>query len=374
MEKFKNAIFKEKPTLDERWYVEYSYIHPETGKFKVFREFISNKIPTKEGRRRKGYEIARAFNIKLKQGWNPFQVQEKRFTSITQAMDYVYEIKKSTTEKRTHHTYNNMISTFKKYLEKKKLDKLSCDEFNYHHAIDYIDYLKLQKKFTNRTYNNHLSSMRTFFTFLQKRDFIVFNPFLKIDMLEESEPELLTYTNIEMQLIKTRLPEIDPQLFTCTQLVYYAALRPAEIVRLRIYYIDFQKRLIRIPGTSTKNKKMQPIKMPEQLFNYLLGLNLDRYPENYYLLSKNFLPGETKIAPTRIAERWRHFANEIGFDKRKTIYLLKHTAAGKAIESGINAREMQLHLRHHSLDMTQRYLEKFNNIGGEKIQMHFPNF
>ena len=374
MEKFKNAILKEKPTLDQRWYVQYSYVHPETGKYKVIRHFISNKILTKEGRRRKGYQLTKEINLKLKKGWNPFQVREKRFTSIVQAIDYVFKIKKSTTEKRTHHSYKNIIETFKAYLVKKKIDNLSCDEFNYQHAIGFMDYLKLKKRFSNRTFNNYLSSMRTFFTFLQKREYIIYNSFLKIDMLPIAEPELLTYSDVEMQIIKTNLPEYDAELYTCALLIYYAALRPAEICRMRIYYIDFHKRIIRIPGTSTKNKKLQPIKIPEQLFNYLIDLKLDRFPSDNFLVSTNLLPGTKQIAPTRIAERWRLFADSIELDKRKTIYLLKHTSAGKAIENGINPREMQLHLRHSSLDMTQRYLEKFNNIGGEMIQKHYPDF
>ena len=44
-----------------------------------------------------------------------------------------------------------------------------------------------------------------------------------------------------------------------------------------------------------------------------------------------------------------------------------------AIENGINLRDLQLQLRHSSLEMTQVYLDKFKRQPSEKLANNFPD-
>ena len=46
---------------------------------------------------------------------------------------------------------------------------------------------------------------------------------------------------------------------------------------------------------------------------------------------------------------------------------------GLALESGISVRDLQLHLRHSSLEETQVYLEKFSRDTTDKLVKMFPN-
>ena len=84
------------------------------------------------------------------------------------------------------------------------------------------------------------------------------------------------------------------------------------------------------------------------------------------------MPGMKEIAPTRIAEAWRAYANRHGITKN--IYDFKHTGNGFAFDQGMNARDIQLQNRHSSLNETQKYLNKFRRIASDKFKEDFKGY
>ncbi len=96
----------------------------------------------------------------------------------------------------------------------------------------------------------------------------------------------------------------------------------------------------------------------------------DKYPDNFYAFSKNLEPGEKMIQPQRIHEAWKKFTRIYDIDT--TIYNFKHTGAGKAMEAGIDIRDLQLHMRHSSLTVTEKYLNRFRKQGSDKLKTGFP--
>lgn len=106
--------------------------------------------------------------------------------------------------------------------------------------------------------------------------------------------------------------------------------------------------------------------------NVIKKLHWEQHNVNYFAFTRNLRPGIKEAAPTRISEYWRAWANKHNITK--CIYQLKHTGAGMALQSGIDVRDLQLQLRHHSLEMTQVYLEKFNKRPSENLRKNFPVF
>ncbi len=102
-------MFDNDNQLNQRWFVYYFFMHPETGKMQRFRIFISAKLLTKVARRRKGEEIITAINTKLKRGWNPFTSEQLKLTTVSEALDHVMKIKSATICKRSIWTYNSVI-------------------------------------------------------------------------------------------------------------------------------------------------------------------------------------------------------------------------------------------------------------------------
>ncbi len=371
MENFKKAkLFDAGGDLSKRWFVYYSFRSPETGKFQRFQHWVPQKILTGSGRRDKAHLMINSINQKLRQGFNPFAHMEKKYTFLSVAMAYVLKIKVNSTRLRTHHTYSSMLNIFDRWLEKKNMKNFPVDDFSYYHAQEFMDYTLEVLKNSNRTYNNRLTAMKTIFKVLVKREWIFQNPFDRIEFLEEEEPEIKAFTTEELMKMQQHLPRWNFDLYVCACLIFYCFIRPQELVRLRVSNFNLAKRQIIIPGKVSKNKKQEVVQIPDSLMPVLMKLKLD-CPGDYFVFGKDQKRGEKEYAPTRIAEAWREFADYYGIEK--TIYSLKHTGVGMAIESGINIRDLQLHLRHSSLEMTQIYLDKFNKRPSEKLTANFPD-
>lgn len=371
MENFKLArLFDAGGDLQKQWYVHYSYRHPETGKFVRFRRVLSVRLRTRHLRHLRAQEIIREINQKLRSGWNPIDAESMAGTGIITALVRILEVKKTILRPRSISTYRHIFRGLETWLKNNKLENLPAGMFSYRNAMQFLDWLKTDRKVMNRTYNNYLSALRTLWNFLIEREYVEFNPFKRCKKLQKDDTEIVTFTKSELEIIRTRLPQDNPQLWACVQLIFYCFMRPAEIMRLQAKDIDLDRGLIYVHGYLSKNKKDQIVVMPEKLIQDLRKLNLEQIPEGQFVFASKLHPGYRQAAPTRMAEIWRKWADSYGIKKK--LYHMKHTGAGMAVDAGINIRDLQLQLRHHSLDMTQIYLDRFRKDPGDAIRYNFP--
>ena len=357
--------------LGEDWFVYYFFKHPESGKLVRFRVYISNKLKTKFARREKAHEIIKEINSKLIQGWSPFTYNGQRMASINDAIAFAISIKSTTLGLRSRHTYASVARLFLRFLETRKQLAKPISELNYRIIQDYFDNSLIVEKISPVTYNNRLTALRTIFNVLKKRDYLDFNPMDKIETIQEPEAPLSAFTPDELKLISKELPEFDYNLYVVSQLIFYCFIRPAELVRLQFRDILWDNGLIIIPGGKSKNKRSETVILPDQLKMNLSDWKRD-YPDDWFLFAFHLKPGKKEIAPTRIAEAWKKFAEK--FNLQKGIYQLKHTGNGMAFDLGMNARDIQLQNRHSSLEQTQQYLNKFRRTAGEKLRADFKGF
>jgi integrase len=365
-------LHTKRDSLKVRWYVAYYYKNPETFELERHVLWISSRLKTITARKKKGFDIVEQINKKLKEGWNPYQQDEVRFTNIVAAIDYVVKIKSSSARKRTSGTYRSFANTFIDWLIESKLTRLYIEDFNFRYAIQFMDYIKINKEASNRTYNNYVQQMRTFFNALIEREYITFNPFLKIKYLPEQQPSLTAFSELELKKLKEYLILNDPQMWLICQFVFYTFIRPNELVQLCFNDLDLKLNKITIQPHVSKNKLQQVVAIPEHFAAYLKDLNLDQYPGHYFLFSKDLKPGLVAILPNTLAKIFKKHREEIGISKK--LYDLKHTGAGMAIENGVNVWDLKNQLRHSSLDITTGYLNKFKAIASEDFRAKFPKF
>lgn len=367
--KFKLAKFHEKNgDLNTRWCVEYYFEHPETYEMTRFIIWISSRLKTRAERRRKGDMLVAEINKKLKQGWNPFENNLLLVKSLREAFDHVLLIKKSICRKRTYRDYKSVLNFFADYTE--SIGRIiTPSDVSFTIALNYLEWIRKQNKLTNRSINNHLIYLKSAFNILVEREYTTFNPFLKIKKFEIEQPGILAFNENETKLISETLPGYNRRLYIISLMIYYCFLRPQEICRLRLYNIDLKHKEIMVFAHMSKNKKQESVGIPEILYEELMACELHKYPSDNYFCSKEFYPGEIEIAPTRIAEAWRVYANSVGLPVSKKIYHLKHTGVGRAVDKGINLRDIQLQIRHSSLDITEKYLRQFRT----KVSSDFMN-
>ncbi len=357
--------------LSRQWFVYYYFQHPETGKMKRFRKWISLRLKTKVSRYEKAKFLIKDVNNRLLRGWNPYSENEIRLTNLVSALEFALKIKEATIKKRGSYTYRSIVRIFLRYLHEKHLDIISIEEMSSKIARDYCDYMLIDENISLRTYNNRITGLKTLFNVLLEREYIIFNPFNRIKKQQTPDPEITAYLPDELLKINDSLPSYNYQLYAITQLIFYCFLRPAEIVRLQFRDILWDHDLIVMPGTKTKNKKSQVIIIPTHMKENLKDWSHE-FPDDYYIFSRHLNPGTKEIAPTRIAEAWRRYADKHNI--KKGIYDFKHTGNGFAFDQGFNARDIQLQNRHSSLDETQKYLNKFRRIASDKFKNDFQGY
>jgi len=359
--------------LSRQWYVYYNFKHPETGKNERFRVAVSRGLKTKMARYEKAAVIKKELKRKLLQGYNPFVFDDKRNTNCIEALEYVKIYKKATLSKRSGFTYSSVITIFQNWLESVNYQKKTIEAITRHVADRYADNMILHENISNRTINNRVSFLRTIFSFLVKKEYLDVNPFKYVDYLKIMEPGISAFTRQELKLITDKLPGYHYQLYVISQLIFYCFLRPAEIVRLQFKDVLWGHGIITIPGTKTKNGESRVIILPDSLVKNLKDWDLD-FPADYYIFGggKQLIPARKEIAPTRIAEVWRKFADLHKI--KKNIYDLKLTGNGMAVDAGLNIRDIQLQNRHHSLEQTQQYLDKFRRTASDGFKSGFVGF
>lgn len=355
--------------LSARWFVFYSFKDPSTGKYQRFIHYISKKNHTRQQRYERARILIKDINRKLHQGFNPFIFENKSVTPICETFDHYLKIKKRQNRKRTYTSYSSYINGFKEWLEKNRYDKIAVDSFNYNHAKEYMDHIN-KRDISNRTYNNTLQAIKTYFNYLISEEYILINPFFKQKKLKLEETEIISFTPEEIKKVSENLPGYDYNLYVIALLIFNCFMRPQEIVRLRVRNIKDAGDFLQIGGEVSKNRKNEVVQLTPALKTAIKKLDLN-YPSEYFVFGYKMKRNKREIAPTRIAEAWRAFAGEYGIEKN--LYSLKHTGNGLALENGANTRDLQLQNRHSSLEQTQKYLDRFSKTPSDRFIKTIPS-
>lgn len=371
MDRYKLArLYDQGGDLSKRWFVAFSYLHPETLKYKLFKSWISTRLLTRRSRILRAHSLIDDINNRLLNGYNPFENENPGFTRLIDALDKILSFKSTYARYRTVLTYKSYVNNFKKWVHQAGYDNVMIEAFNYQKAIEFAEYLKIIRKVKNRTFNNYIEHFRTLFNDLIKKEYIIRNPFSKIEFLPDCERSVFAYTKEELELLKNYMPLNNPRIWLACQFVFYCALRPAELVRLKIKYIDLINHKIYIPAEISKTKRQDVINIPDPFMDDLKNVFGSIKNHEFFIFSKRLIPGSFPIAPTRLAEEFRKEAEKIGLTRK--LYELKHTGAGLVIEAGANIRDLQLHLRHTNINTTEIYLKAFKSSTSENFIKKFP--
>jgi integrase len=100
---------------------------------------------------------------------------------------------------------------------------------------------------------------------------------------------------------------------------------------------------------------------------------LQQYPGSFFVLSKSGHPGMEQIAIQWLNLQHRKVLEKLKIRGHYAFYSWKHTGAVKAVQAGINVKDLQLQLRHHSLDMVNEYLKNMGVMDSKDLKGKFPD-
>jgi integrase len=342
--------------LTKTWFVHFK--HPKTGKWLKAYDGI-NAADTVEGR----VAAAGVLIEKLKLRYPPPPANAIQRAQLYQAL----EERRPELREKSWGNFETKLNLLFAYLGEREVTPQSVQEF-------LREYQKDRKPAT-------VHEARRSLKFLFER--CGMGHFLKGFEVKKGKSEPARYfQDHQAQQLKDNLERHDPELWLHCQFIYYCFVRPrAELRFLKVedIYFDEQKLLIRSdffqkgkkghlpPGS--KNHKTEFVAIPDAFLPALE--HLKALPPSSYVFHA---PKDIykPIGRNTLGLRFSTVLKLLGFSSEYKLYSWKHTGAVACVKAGISLKELQIQLRHHSLDMVDRYLRQLGVADLVKLRTQFP--
>ena len=260
---------------------------------------------------------------------------------------------------------------FENYLIKNGLAHLPLAKLSTDICKSFLDNIILEKLQSNNTYNSYITLFKSYFDVYVCQKKVIINPFAPFKKLAKQSTSAAYFNKDLISKIKAKATVQDTQLWLFIQFIYYCFIRPKELRDLQIKHIKFDTQQICIPALISKNKKTGYVAIPTILYESIKlweGLN-----ENYFLFGKNNAPSEVQIGINDMKNRHRKILNELQIGGDYKLYGWKHTGAVNFTRAGGNLKDLQMQLRHHSLDQVNQYMASMMAVESDFIKNSFPS-
>ncbi len=264
--------------------------------------------------------------------------------------------------------YLHDIKDFEEYLKSEEMgDLISIKTKNI--SRYYISHLT-GKGYATRTINRHISSLRSYYRFLQRKGYVKDNLFSEVETLKNQKnlPHFLYQNELkEMFNAIDKTTATGRRDLAILELLYGSGIRVSELCSLTEKNIDFSGDTLKVFGKGHK-ERIVPIspKAKEALKNYLalgrtelLLRNEENKPTALFL---NFHGGPLTTRGVRV------ILNDIVLKAADTFkvspHMLRHTFATSLLDGGADLRSVQEMLGHVNLSTTQIY----THVSKEKIK------
>lgn len=330
----------------EKWYVWYSYLNPETGKYKRFKVYEDiNRIKNLDEKTEYADTLRKAVDYNLKGGYNPFAKNLKvvaRSWSLMQGLNYFKQkLYDRGLRKRSIQSYESVIRSMYKGLKPVLLDDIKS--INKNHIQQFLS----GNNWSNTTYNNHLTFIRTIFNFLIEAEILETNPAKRVKPLPENITKHRFFDERTWERIKK---EASPELMKFILFLYHTGTRPNEARQLKHEHILRDRKLLLVPAGISKNKKDDYVPLSESFLN-------------------SFPKGEGLIFGSAInyySGKFQELKKRLKLEKDFTLYSIKHTRAIHLAQDNASPYAIMSLFRHSSLEITMNYLRDLGiNINRE---------
>ena len=227
--------------------------------------------------------------------------------------------------------------------------------------------------YKTKTINRHISSLRSFYKFLQRKDFVKENLFSEVETLknEKNLPHFLYNNEINAMFnaIDTN-NALGRRNLAILELLYGSGVRVSELCGLTEKSIDFSDETLKVFGKGHK-ERIIPIstKAKEALKNYLalgrtelLMRNEDNNPVELFL---NHHGGP--LTPRGVRVILNDIVDKAADTFKVSPHMIRHTFATSLLDGGADLRSVQEMLGHVNLSTTQIY----THVSKEKIKQAY---
>lgn len=247
------------------------------------------------------------------------------------------------------HTSLNYRLDLEEFLQ--YIEQLPVEKIEYLHLRKFLAELRT-KQHKPRTLARKLSSLRSFFKFLQREGFIKNNPaaLLLTPKLDKPLPQFLSEKEAT-ELMESpgidKIPEKRDRAILET--LYSTGIRVSELVSLNVEQVDFIGNIIKVRG---KGKKERLVPVGNQALERIRDYLNSRKDKGVVLfLNKN----GTRLTARSVCNITHKYIQLTSAHRQISPHVLRHSFATHLLNRGADLRSVQELLGHVNLSTTQIY-------------------
>ena len=284
-------------------------------------------------------------------------------------LDYLY-IEKGLSKNTVVSYKSDILDVFEWAMDN---HKISLKSIKNHEIEKYINYL-FNKGFASSTINRKISSLKSFFLFLQKKGKILENPIRELPSTKQekklpismSEDDVETLLNAPIQ--DSFIGYRDKAML---ELLYATGVRVSELINIKFSDIDLTRSIVKVLG---KGSKERLIPFGESANEYM-KIYLEHRSQRVINRSIQFIFVSTKnskISREAFWHRIKFYSRKINISINISPHTLRHAFATHLLNRGADLRSVQLLLGHSDLSTTQIYTHIAKQRLSDALKKHHP--
>ena len=231
---------------------------------------------------------------------------------------------------------------------------------------DIGDFIRIQSKnkMATSTIARRLSSLKNFYIFLEKEDFIHV-PMKDVETPKGVKhlPSVLSVEQVEKLL---EAPDIDKpegqRDRAMLEMMYASGLRVSELLSLKMKNISFERNIITVIGKGSKQRKVPFGEFAKEYLVKYIEHGRKKNPgarTDYVFLNRYGKPVSRQYFFLQV----KKYAEQVGIEEEISPHTLRHCFATHLLENSSDIRTVQEMLGHSNIATTQIYL----NISTRRI-------
>ena len=262
--------------------------------------------------------------------------------------------------------YEADISSFFQWLDNEDLKYKNLQE---DHINQYISFL-FQRKMRSSSVNRKISSIKSFYIFLVKRNFVKNSPLndLVTPKQEKYLPESMSEAEVDKLLnspdVSNKIENRDKAMI---EMLYATGMRISELVNLKITDVDMKRCVVKVFG---KGSKERLVPFGETALDSLRSYLNEREQSS----SKEIFLSNRGKKMTRVAfwQRVKVYLIRENLKNSISPHTLRHAFATHLLNRGADLRSVQLLLGHSDLSTTQIYTHIAKQRLSDVLKKHHP--
>ena len=272
-------------------------------------------------------------------------------------MEYVYKFLDYLKYERgfSDYTIKSYSTDLKEFYEFSKKDTVNIELVR-----KYLIYL-YEKNYSNRSISRKVSSLKSYFKYLEGEDIIKDN-FMRLisnPKLEKTLPNYLNYQDLEKLLnFPDRNNKYGLRDALILEMLYSSGVRVSELANMKLKDIDFKDKKILVLGKGNKERYVYYGSKCDSLLKKYL--DMDHMGSPYLFIGKR----KDRLNEREIRLIVTESAKKAGINIHVTPHTLRHTYATHMLNEGADLKSVGDLLGHESLSTTQIY----THISNERLR------